>query len=428
MMSNFRKSLVLVLVIATAIPVSLAVAQNATVDRTLSVYQVLPADMITGKHYRIVDPVVNYAGLDGFTIESDYGTYDAYGQLMLRIRLREIMALAALHDLSGKKAGAGGAGTEGKKQAKTVVNIGLHPIKSAGSISRGVLNRFKKFGRNIKEDVKLVRSDMTPKEKSAVYASRWLKVDEARLRWAGKLNIDPYTSNEQLQAELDRVATADATGKIGARLLIPSIPTDSKIGSVHGLVTKYDLQQLIKYNSKQLKKMGANKSDIEYFLSMEQYNPTSATIMVELLYGFKDVSNFLALFQQAMTVESDVEALFFIESTLMALWYHQEQSKLTQMLLETGIPAGTTRDGRVVVFAAVDFPHWSDELAAVVTDLQSAYGSVSPYRELLLAGQGSGSFTTQVRKLGWSMKTDIRTAYLPSFTWAITDEQLQKEK
>ena len=426
MISYFNKSLVLV--IAAAIPVSMAVAQDTKADRTLAVNQVLPADMITGQHYRIVDPVVNYAGLDGFTIESDYGTYEAYGQLMLRIRLREIMALAALSELTGKAASTGGAGEQGKKQVKTVANIGLHPVKSAGSIGRGVLNRFKKMGRNIADDVALVRSDLSSKEKSAIYASRWLGVDEARLRWAGKLNIDPYTSNEQLQAELDRVAKADATGKFGVKFLIPTIPTDSPISSVHGLVTKYELRQLISYNSKQLKKLGANKSDIEYFLSMEQYNPTSATIMVELLYGFKDVSNSLALFQQAMTVASDIEALFFIESTLMALWYHQEQSKLTQMLLETGIPAGTTRDGRVVVFAAVDFPHWSDELAAVVTDLQSAYGNVSPNRELLLAGQGSGTFTTQVRKLGWTMKTDIRTAYLPSFAWAITDEQLQKEK
>ena len=426
MISYFKKPLVLV--IATAVAISIAVAQETKVDRTLAVNLVLPADMITGRHYRIVDPVENYVGLDRFTIESDYGTFDAYGQLMLRIRLREIMALAALGDMTGKKAGAGAASAEGKKQAKVLVNIGLHPIKSTGSISRGMLNRFKKFGRHIKEDVQLVRSDLTSKEKSAIYASRWLGVDEARLRLAGKLNIDPYTSNQPLQAELDRVATADATGKMGAKFFIPSIPSDSAIGSVHALVTKYALSQLINYNAKQLKKLGAAKSDIDHFLSMEQYNPTSASIMVELLYGFKDVSNSLALFEQALTVESDIDALFFIESTLMALWYHQEQSMLTKMLLATGLPAGTTRDGRVVVFAAVDYPHWTEELSVVIVDLQSAYGDVSDRRELLLAGQGSGRFTTQVKELGWTVRSDTRLAYLPSFTWAITDEQLQKEK
>ena len=109
----------------------------------------------------------------------------------------------------------------------------------------------------------------------------------------------------------------------------------------------------------------------------------------------------------------------------MAVWYDQERTPLDEMLLVTGIPAARTKDGRIVVFCAVDFPHWSDELAAIILELQHSYSDLSENRKLMLAGQSSRRFRDHVEDLDWLVETDIRPNYLPVFTWAASDEDLQ---
>jgi hypothetical protein len=158
---------------------------------------------------------------------------------------------------------------------------------------------------------------------------------------------------------------------------------------------------------------------------MEQYNPTASSLLISLILELDGVQNQLAVFDQALVTDSNIDALFFIESVAMAVWYHNNEAPLTSLYLATGLPAGRTSDGQLVVFAATDFPHWTHVQADVVGQLDEAYKPFSAHPMLLLAGNASGEFKRELANLGWSARSNLRDEYLPSLPWAIRDDELQ---
>jgi len=425
-----RRNTVTAAIISLAIS-SVGLAQDddwlndENVERVLAVEKALPPHMITGPHYRVVSPVVNILGLDYFHIESDYGNFDAYGQLMLRLRLREIYALDVLDDVKTSDIAKDSLKREGKKAVESVTETVKHPIFATKGIAKGLGTRFKRFTRDVKESVDTARADLSAEEKARIYGNRWLGVDKAKRRWAGKLNVDPYSTNETLQAELDRVAVAEAKSNIGAKFVMPQIPGTEFIRDVYSVVTTYDYRQLMEHNRKQLQGLGAASEDIEYFQSLEYYNPTAASMLIGTILELNGVDNRLALFEQALITQSVADGIFFMESVLMATWYHSTQAPLDRMLLVLGVPAAMTRDGRVVVFSASDFPHWTDTESSMALQVHDAYKDLSNRRELLIAGNGSSSLRREVEALGWSIRLHLRNDYLPRFPWAITDAEMQ---
>ena len=400
-------------------PVATWAQTDEHTDHSLEVSRVLPPELIKGPHHEVVDPVVNYFALDQFTVKSDFGDVAAYGQLDLRIKLREIQAIAALKKETKASLTAKTVLEEGKETLHSAGQVARHPVKALKGLGSGIKARFKKTVRDVKEDVELARSDA--ENKGEVLAGRMLGVAKARREWAEKLQIDPYTRNEVLSAELDRVATIEAGVKLGTKWLLPSIPGVSFMRDVYSLVTTMDRRELIEYNTRQLVGAGADPAKIESFLNHPHFSATAATAMVAAIAELEGVEDRLVILDQALTAESYVDALFFLESTAMAIWYHSNQQPLSAMLHETGLPAALTQDGRVVVFAAIDFPHWSEELAALMREMQDAYEDVSPRRELLLAGNAQGVFKDHIREMNWDVRINLRDEYLGMLPWAVTN-------
>ena len=393
-------------------------------DHTLAVSRVLPPELIKGPHFEVIDPVVNYFAHDQFIVTSDYGDYEVYGQMELRIRLREIQALGVLEKKTTGRVVADTLVRDVKKTGRSIAQVGAHPIQAGRQIGRGIKDRFKKLVRDVKEDVELVTSDAAGSEKAAIYAGRVFEVDKAYRRWAGELRVDPYTNNQLLVDELVRVATVEAGTDVGAKIVMPSIPGVGFMRDVYSLITTLDYRQLVEYNTKQLVALGAEERVITSFLNHPNYSPTVTSAMVGAIAAMDGVDNRLALLDQAMTSQSRQDSMFFMESTAMALWYHSNQVPLERFVALTGLPAAITQDGRVVVFAAVDFPHWSSELAELMREMQESYEDVSPRRELLLAGNAQRVFKEHIREMNWEVRIDLRDEYLEMLPWAVTNGEM----
>ena len=395
-------------------------------DHVLEVERAIPEFMIQGPHHRVVSPVVNRFALDEFNIETDVGaSFEAIGQLQLRIRLREIYAIAALQSVAGSTVARDAAVREGRKTITAVAQVGRHPIRSAKGLASGIGQRFRKWTRDVVEDAQIAMSSRSGAEKRALLAERWLGVDESRRRIAGELNIDPYTDNTLLRDELDLVARADAGANIGAKLLIPRIPVADIMRNVHSLVTTRDYRQLLDYNRKRLQQLGVPAESITLLLESEHFNPTAVSLLISLIVELDGVQNQVILFDQALASDSSIDGLFLIESIAMAVWYHQNETPLMQVYLTTGLPAGRDSTGQLVVFAATDFPHWTHVQADVVRQLDFAYKPFSASPMLMLAGNASGEFRSEVSDLGWQIRYNVRNEYLPSLPWAATDEEFR---
>ncbi|MDH3476204.1 MAG: hypothetical protein OEM59_21195, partial [Rhodospirillales bacterium] len=66
--------------------------------------KILPAEILTGPHYRIREEVVSYGYMHHFTVDSDFGVFKATGDGALRKLLNEIRAIAALKEIRQSEA------------------------------------------------------------------------------------------------------------------------------------------------------------------------------------------------------------------------------------------------------------------------------------------------------------------------------------
>jgi hypothetical protein len=65
----------------------------------LKASEILKPEFLKGPHYAVRDPVPTSSGMNHFTIDSDFGVFEADGNEMLLQRLKEIDAIARLQEV-----------------------------------------------------------------------------------------------------------------------------------------------------------------------------------------------------------------------------------------------------------------------------------------------------------------------------------------
>ena len=66
----------------------------------LKASEILKPELLQGPHFVVRDPVPTGSGMNQFTIDSDFGVFEADGNEMLLQRLKEIDAIARLQEVS----------------------------------------------------------------------------------------------------------------------------------------------------------------------------------------------------------------------------------------------------------------------------------------------------------------------------------------
>ncbi len=66
----------------------------------LKASEILKPELLKGPHHVVRDPVPTGSGMNQFTIDSDFGVFEADGNEMLLQRLKEIDAIARLQEVS----------------------------------------------------------------------------------------------------------------------------------------------------------------------------------------------------------------------------------------------------------------------------------------------------------------------------------------
>jgi len=66
----------------------------------LKASEILRPEILSGPHHKVQEPVPTYSGSNHFSIESDFGAFEAEGNEMLIRRINEIDAVARLKEVS----------------------------------------------------------------------------------------------------------------------------------------------------------------------------------------------------------------------------------------------------------------------------------------------------------------------------------------
>jgi len=393
--------------------------------------ELLEPELLKGEHHEVVEEVANDCIWNSYIIKSDFGEYDARNTSMLKTRVIEINATAKLQETSGGQALAVGAAESVINPFKSAINIAAHPVDTAKGVPGGIVTFFKKIYYS-GEKVVIVTGQTAQNVGSAVvgsgdengeggetfsdltgnvaYLTDWyLGISGGERRLAKKLGVDPYTSNPELAAELNRVAKYDRIGRLGLGFAnIPSVPGMGYVKDVNHYVWDKDPKELRDFNRKNLLEMGIGEELVEEFLDSPYYSPTFQTAIVFSLLEIPAVANREEVIEDAVVASSISESRFFTNIVLLLVWFNNTQTPLKEIINHGDITSGLTVDNKIITIIPVDYLCWSEKMADAARFHEQVFEDIdSDSRELWIVGDISERATLEFTNLGWEVHQQV---------------------
>ncbi len=363
----------------------------------LKASEILPPELLKSDLHDVVERVENDGYMNHYRIESSFGEFAAGSDLMLRVRVQEIRAIASLREVSRTEAFAKSILRAVTNPLYTAKNVVLHPILTAKAIPSSVVRFFNRTSRQVSDVSEMIESE-TPEATTSedpdgettgeeTEDSGESKVDQgvevvtelglkelgytrAIREWAKDLGVDPYTDNEVLKAELDRVAWATALGGFATRLApIPRVDVLDYMGDVGDLVWDLDPLDLRLRNEEELASAGFSEEEIKALYGNSNVSAVMMTILVDSVVQLKDVEGKEALVAWVTNSESKEMVGFFVRTANLFARKHTEEQPLIRLISGALVPAGVTAEGKVLLPLAVNYVIWSEAFGVAVTSL-----------------------------------------------------------
>jgi hypothetical protein len=406
------------------------------VPGTLKASDLLPPELIKHEFFTVRDEVTWFDGLNQFTVDTEYGSFEIWGEPMLRVRLKEFIAWNELQEISVVEAGVIGAGRSALRSVSALLMAFAHPITTIQGVPQGISRMFKQVGRDLENIAQVItdkKDDESPgsldrHENDEVSvatraAERLIGVNKAYRLWALEVGVNPYSSNPAIREELNRVAAADALMGTGTKVFVPNVIKGdlNLFAKVSRSIYKDDWHELVELNKKALRDMGVGDELADAFLIHDFFNLSLASLVVEILVDLDGVDDRPLVIDQALLLETEAEAIWFTESLMMAQWFHKNEAPIEKMLPDTLVPVALTSDGRVVVFSAADLALWTEETAIVTAEFTELYKKYSDKREARIADLASPKFVKGLAGLGWTVHSGNRHTVLSEIPWGLQD-------
>jgi hypothetical protein len=369
------------------------------VDPIRSAADLVPPSLLTGAHYRIEPRVVTSGFANWYVVTSDYGDFEIRGDRMLRTRIREIEALAALDEMRKTEAFANAAGNALKSPFVATWNLITKPVDTIVGIPVGAWEA-------VKRSSQLARGERSELEDSGVLALIGFEMKKRQI--ANELGVDPYSSNKVLQKQLNRFAWAAYLGGL-PYLFVPFVDdsdfqqtTEEPADRLAEALLIYSPEDLRRLNRIELAVMGIPESLSDELIGHPWYSPRNATMLVEALAALDLARNRVAFVEAAIGAQSENDALAHEQTAALLRTYSERVSPVREIISVSGTPMGYTESGTLAVPLAADHVIWDAEAAALahaVTDgLPSEIGVERV--ELVLSGTASPLARERFEALG----------------------------
>lgn len=372
----------------------------------MSAQALLPPDWLKGPHYLVQDEVVNDGAQHHFVVNSDFGAFPATGTAMLRTRIVESEAIAALKDVGRSEVFASAL----KFQV-------LHPFRGAkmlitdpGRVGRGVGGGVLEF---LAMPARFLNFESSDQEDSVTKSTIGFSYMKRNL--AFQFGVDPYSSNSVLQDELNELAwiafTADLAPQVGylfmpaGAILWMSFSATRWTSYLDEQVRDFSPGDLRARDRDRLAKMGVSEEDINRFFLNPQYSPRHWTIITTALEDLSGVDHREAFLAVAREANSEQLVLFYQHVAEMMRGYHLHVDPVDRLLALPRIPALYTKDQALAVMLPVDHLFWTSRVALVAQAL-TAHVPRRPRiarRELWIAGRVSPRARQEFESLGWAV-------------------------
>ena len=192
----------------------------------LKASEILKPELVRGPHYVVRDPVPTASGMNQFTIDSDFGVFEADGNELLLQRLKEIDAIARLQEVSKTDEFKKSLVAAAKSPLDSARNIARDPAPAISNVPKGIM----KFLGRAKQTVENVGKGGSEDGGEGNRMKDAIGYSDKKRKIALQMGIDPYSTNTVLQKELDDVAWASWAG--GFTFSVATFPISGPIGAV----------------------------------------------------------------------------------------------------------------------------------------------------------------------------------------------------
>jgi hypothetical protein len=397
------RSAVLVAMIALPLPV---LAQRVERPPSFTIEKIA-GFWPSGDNYTIKNPVRSDGLLRIYTVTTPYGEFDAHGDQMLRMRIKELSALHELEQIASSEA-----------YGKALLDAGLSPFKYTGrlvtdpgkTVSDTVNGIGTMFGR-ISSD--LSNMGKTPGDP----ISGLLGVTDQKRKLATKVGVDPYTDMAPLDARLSRLAEAAVAGGLTVSAAMMAAPTHaitiiasnlSTASTIEGvrideLARDQTAAQIFDLNRERLRAMGADSALVEALIDNQKYTPIDMAVLVAALDSMHGVESRTVFLERAAKIDRRSLAYFMRRHAEMLKNHQSRGAGFTRFVSLGGYPFNVARDGRIVGVMPIDALAWTDTASSVLRECAvdarkfSATGQV----ELRITGITTPRAKSELLALGW---------------------------
>ena len=372
----------------------------------LKATEILKPEFLQGPHFAVRDPVPTSAGMNQFTIDSDFGVFAADGNEMLLQRLKEIDAIARLREVSRTDEFKNSLIAAAKSPLNSAKNIARDPAQAISNVPKGLM----KFLGRAKETVENVGKGGGGDVGDGNRMKDAIGYSDKKREIALGMGIDPYTTNTVLQKQLDDVAWASWAG--GFSFSVATLPisgpakavlTATNLNStVEDLLREKSPSELEQINRATFRAMGASSSDIEQILHGGAFTPTQATTFAVHLKALKGVANrgaFVKAAAQRSTTEAD--ALFCVYTAALMDQINQK-TPIARIVMLRDFPICVAKDGTIIVALQWDYAAWTSGAASFTDDVQKLAGKSgqSTRVSIDLSGEISPRLREELEKRG----------------------------
>ena len=369
-MSNWtRRSLVCMTVLAF---VSGAVAADYETQTNKSVAQALPPTLATGPDFKVNDTVVADGYMYKFAVTSTYGPFNVTGTGALRKLEHEIWAIGQLKNVTRSDAFLKSLKDQAGKPLVFAKDVITSPVDTLSGIPKGV-------GRLFGNLATAVTTKRNPSQESR--SSEILLVGSFKRDYAARFNVDPYSNNQVLQEELDKIGKAAALGSwTASAAMIPiSGPASSVITatslskSFNNILATEPPTRIRIINDDKLKQMGGNPDVAKAYLDQPFYTPTQNLILVDSLSRLGTATGRDAYLTASMVAADEVEANFFVNMAQILRGYHETVGPITGITMVGALTVAQTKSGVAIIPFALDYGVWTANADRLSQNMKATY-------------------------------------------------------
>ena len=397
-----------------ALPAQAPAAHESAV--VLNAADLLPAELLRGPTHRVRDQVVTDGFMAHFEIDSDFGTFEAMGVPQLATRVAEIEAIRKLVETSKSDLFAEGMKRSINQPIDAVKNIAKDPVNSFKRAPKTVGHFFSKIGGSIERTVNKAQQGMAGDDSPSSAeigsgvsetAKRVAGFDKARLETARQLGVDPYSDNQRLKEEMDKVTWAFFAGGLPLRIGAAVVSAGVAVAATNmvGIPEEtYSLTQneLALRDHRSLTAMGLRENDIKDFQIQPNLSTTRRHRIVKALEALPNAAGRGRVILLANSVETTGQADFLVAALEILSSRQKSAAADYKELFVFGRLAGAmTVSGSLEVPAPVDHVTWTEQVAGFATrdDLGSAP------KVLVHTGKLSAATTAGFTAAGWTAQS-----------------------